>query len=68
MAKVPRGDGYSLPYRIWWEIEYTLMHVFGPATQDGANDPRVAMKQDHDRRKQLWLERKAAAAAERGDR
>jgi len=65
MSKVPRGDGYSLPYRIWWEIEYTLMHVFGPATQDGANDPRVAMKLDHDRRKQLWLERKAAADQER---
>ncbi len=59
MSKVPRGDGYSLPYRIWWEIEYTLMHVFGPATQDPRSDPRVAMKRDHDRRKQLWLERKA---------
>jgi hypothetical protein len=60
MPKVPRGDGYSLLYRIGWEIEYTLMHVFGPATQDGDRDPRVAMKKDHDRRKQLWLERKAA--------
>ena len=59
MPKVPRGDGYSLPYRIWWEIEYTLMHVFGPATQGPDNDPRVVMKRDHDRRKQLWLERKA---------
>jgi hypothetical protein len=60
MPKVPRGDGYSLLYRIGWEVEYTLMHVFGPATQDGDKDPRVAMKKDHDRRKQLWLERKAA--------
>ena len=59
MPKVPRGDGYSLLYRIGWEIEYTLMHVFGPATQDADRDPRVQMKADHDRRKQLWLERKA---------
>ena len=59
MPKVPRGDGYSLLYRIGCEIEYTLMHVFGPATQDGDNGPRVAMKKDHDRRRQLWLERKA---------
>ncbi|MFL6025688.1 MAG: hypothetical protein ACJ72G_09390 [Friedmanniella sp.] len=60
MAKVPPGDGYSILYRLGWEIEYTLMHVFGPATQDGDKDPRVAMKKDHDRRRQLWLERKAA--------
>jgi hypothetical protein len=60
MDKVARKDGYSLRYRIGWEIEYTLLHVFGPATQNGDNDPRVAMKKDHDRRKALWLERKAA--------
>ena len=33
----------------------------GPATQDGDKDPRVAMKKDRERRKQLWLDRKAAA-------
>ncbi len=60
MDKVARGDGYSLPYRIWWEIEYTLMHVFGPATLDGDADPRISMKKDRDRRKALWLERQAA--------
>lgn len=59
--KIERGDGYSWPYRIWWEIEYTLMHVFGPASLDGDADPRVAMKKDHDRRKALHLERRAAA-------
>jgi hypothetical protein len=60
VVKVARGDGYSWPYRISWEIEYTLMHVFGPASLDGDADPRVAMKKDHDRRKALWLERRAA--------
>ena len=60
-AKVARGDGYSWPYRIWWEIEYTLMHVVGPASLDDDADPRLAMKKDHDRRKALHLERKAAA-------
>ncbi len=62
MPKVARGDGYSIFYRIGWEIEYTLMHVFGPARLDGQRDPRVAMKTDHERRKQLWLERKASSS------
>lgn len=61
MPKIARGDGYSLLYRIGWEIEYTLMHVFGPATLDDARDPRVAMKQDHDRRRNLWRERQLAS-------
>jgi hypothetical protein len=59
--KVARGDGYSLAYRIWWEIEYTLLHVFGPASLEGDADPRVAMKKDHDRRRALHRERGAAA-------
>ena len=61
--EVARGDGYSLLYRIGWEIEYTLLHVFGPASLSRDQDPRLAMKRDHDRRKALWLERRAAARA-----
>ncbi|HEY5821904.1 MAG TPA: hypothetical protein VIT20_08005 [Propionibacteriaceae bacterium] len=61
MPKVARGDGYSLLYRIGWEIEYSLMHVMGPAQLDDDRDPRVAMKRDHDRRRQLHLDRRAAA-------
>ena len=59
--EVARGDGYSLLYRIGWEIEYTLLHIAGPASLSREQDPRLAMKKDHDRRKALWLERKAAA-------
>ena len=59
--EVARGDGYSLLYRIGWEIEYTLLHIAGPASLSREQDPRVAMKKDHDRRKALWLKRKAAA-------
>ena len=58
---VAPGDGYSLLYRIGWEIEYTLLHVFGPASLSREEDPRLVMKKDHDRRKALWLERRAAA-------
>jgi hypothetical protein len=61
--EVARGDSYSLLYRIGWEIEYTLLHVFGPASLSREEDPRLTTKKDHDRRKALWLERKAAAAA-----
>ncbi len=59
--EVAPGDGYSLLYRIGWEIEYTLLHVFGPASLSREQDPRLVMKKDHDRRKALWLERRAAA-------
>nr|WP_294691755.1 hypothetical protein [uncultured Friedmanniella sp.] len=60
-SEVAREDSYSLLYRIGWEVEYTLLHVFGPASLSRDQDPRLAMKKDHDRRKALWLERKAAA-------
>ena len=58
--KVARGDGFSIPYRVWFTFEYGMMHIYGPASLSESQDPRKAMKRDYERRRQLWLERKAA--------
>jgi len=57
--KVAPGDGFSIPYRMWFTFEYGMMHIYGPASLSESQDPRKAMKRDYERRRQLWLERKA---------
>ncbi|MET0693530.1 MAG: hypothetical protein ABWX96_15915 [Propionibacteriaceae bacterium] len=70
MARIPRGDGYSLLWRMGWRFEYVLMHVYGPATLDDARDPKHQMRQDRARRQALHRQRqaekrRAAAPAQR---
>ncbi len=59
-SKVAPGDGFSIPYRMWFSFEYGMMHIYGPASLSESQDPRKAMKRDYERRRKLWLERKAA--------
>ncbi|MCW2811065.1 MAG: hypothetical protein JWP61_1523 [Friedmanniella sp.] len=67
MAKVARGEGFSLLWRLGWNIEYTLLHAVGPATLDDARDPRVAMERDYERRKALHLARTSPPSAVAAD-
>jgi hypothetical protein len=60
MGKVPRGEGYSLLWRLGWRFEYVLMHIYGAASLDDARDPKVQMRRDRERRKSLHDARKAA--------
>jgi hypothetical protein len=60
MGKVPRGEGYSLLWRLGWRFEYVLMHIYGAASLDDARDPKVQMRRDRERRKRLHDARKAA--------
>jgi hypothetical protein len=66
MPRVARGDGYSLLYRFGWRIEYVLMHLYGPATLDEARDPKAEMRRDRARRRELYLQRKAAGRLRAG--
>lgn len=59
MAKVARGEGYSLLYRIGWRIQYALMHVYGPPDLDDELDPKVQMRRERARRQALWAQRQA---------
>ncbi|HET9872043.1 MAG TPA: hypothetical protein VFP89_05540 [Propionibacteriaceae bacterium] len=60
MSRVPRGEGFSLLWRVGWRIEYMLLHLYGPATMDEDRDPKVEMRRERARRKALYEERKAA--------
>lgn len=57
MSKIPRGDGFSWPWRMGWRFEYVLLHVYGPATLDDARDPKHEMRLDRERRRGLHDER-----------
>ena len=65
MRKIPRGEGYSLLWRMGWRFEYALLHIYGPATLDDARDPKYQMRQDRARRKALHEARKANRASEK---
>lgn len=55
----PRGeDSFSRSYRFFARLEYILLHIFGPSTGNGRNDPRVRNRREYERRRELheqWL-------------
>lgn len=63
MGKVPRGEGFSMLWRMGWRFEYVMMHVFGPASLDDARDPRKQMRRDRARRQALHQKRQAERGA-----
>ncbi|WP_101653657.1 hypothetical protein [Brevibacterium ihuae] len=58
MDKPSGADSFSRWYRFTSRLEYMLLHVFGPATGNGRNDPRVRNRREYERRRDLheqWL-------------
>lgn len=61
--KKPRGDdGYGLLYRFFFRFQYTLLHIIGPPRLTASMDPRTQLKREHERRKGLHQQWKAAKA------
>ncbi len=63
MSGVPRHERYGWFWRLRWNVEYALMHVYGPADLDEERDPRAEMRRDRDRRKAAHEARQSARAA-----
>ncbi|CAL9370847.1 hypothetical protein SUDANB121_00868 [Nocardiopsis dassonvillei] len=50
----PRGkDSFSLLYRAGFRINYTLLHVMGPAALSPEADPQRRAKKEYERRREL---------------
>ncbi len=52
MSTVARSDseGLSLRYRIWYQIRYLGLHVFGPAQLGDQEDPQARMRRERERK------------------
>ena len=50
-------DGFGLWYRFRSQVVFNLLYVAGPAQLDRHNDPRAAVEQDYERRRDLHRER-----------
>jgi hypothetical protein len=50
---VPTDEGFSLWYRFKSLVVFNLLYVAGPAQLDQHNDPRAAVEQDYERRRDL---------------
>ena len=46
-------DGFSLGYRFRMLVIFNLLYVAGPAQLDRHNDPRAAVEQEYERRRDL---------------
>jgi len=60
---IPHHERYGRFWRFRWNVEYALMHVYGPADLDEERDPKVAMRRDRDLRKAAHEARQAAKKA-----
>ena len=54
---MPTDDGFSLWYRFKSLVVFNLLYVAGPAQLDHRIDPRAAVEQDYERRRDLHRER-----------
>lgn len=61
MSTIPSHERFGWLWRLRWNVEYGLMHVYGPADLDEARDPRAQMRRDHDRRKAAHEARQVSA-------
>lgn len=43
---MPDRDGLTLGYRILWRLNWLLLHVWGPAQQPEASDPRRRLERE----------------------
>jgi hypothetical protein len=50
---VPAEDSFGLWYRFKALVVFNLLYVAGPAQLDGRQDPRAAVEQDYERRRDL---------------
>jgi hypothetical protein len=50
-------DGFGLWFRFRSQVIFNLLYVAGPAQLDQHNDPRAAVEQDYERRRDLHRER-----------
>lgn len=60
MTEVPRGDRFSLWFRLDHHVTYNLLRVMGPAAMDPGRDPRAQMLKEYQRRKALHEQRRAS--------
>ena len=51
--EVPAEDGFGLWYRFRTLVVFNLLYIAGPAQLDGRQDPRAAVEQDYERRRDL---------------
>lgn len=63
LSKIPRHERYGLFWRLRWNLEYGLMHVYGPADLDEERDPQAEMRRDCDLRKAAHEARQSVASA-----
>jgi hypothetical protein len=54
---VPTDDSFGLWFRFRSQVIFNLLYVAGPAQLDRHNDPRAAVEQDYERRRDLHRER-----------
>jgi hypothetical protein len=54
----PTDDGFGLWYRFRSQVIFNLLYVAGPAQLDRHNDPRAAVEQDYERRRDLHRARR----------
>jgi hypothetical protein len=57
LVEVPADDRFSLWFRFKSLVVFNLLYVAGPAQLDHHNDPRAAVEQDYERRRDLHRER-----------
>ncbi|GAA4283717.1 hypothetical protein GCM10022261_12480 [Brevibacterium daeguense] len=62
----PRGqDSFGWAYKVGFWFQYIIVHIVGPATTNDNRDPRVQLKREYERRRQLhenWLESQSGNA------
>ncbi len=56
-VEVPTDDRFGLWYRFKTLVVFNLLYVAGPAQLDQQRDPRAAVEQDYERRRDLHRER-----------
>ena len=56
-VEVPTDDRFGLWYRFKSLVVFNLLYVAGPAQLDSHLDPRAAVEQDYERRRDLHRER-----------
>ncbi len=56
--EAPVEDDFSLWFRFRSQVVFNLLYVAGPAQLDRHNDPRAAVEQDYERRRDLHRQRR----------
>ncbi len=54
---MPADDRFGVWYRFRALVVFNLLYVAGPAQLDGRDDPRAAVEQDYERRRDLHRSR-----------